>query len=305
MTKRSIVVLGDVNVDILVRLPDRAREGSLAAVPEPELFGGGTGGNTSVALARLGLPVAFVGMIGDDLYGRDVRAGLEAEGVDLSGLCVTSEYPTATVIAIGNPMATGRGGLAAEGGAHAPAPRRPRSAPDRAGGVAATTGMCLDQRPVSDALLRGMRIARDAGVPVSLDLNLRLVSEGTWREGQREAVGAGGRAGGCGAWLGRERSSADRRGLGGGRRARCPAGGARRSHGSARRARSARGRAAGDHPRLLGRGGGHARRGDAFNGDISRGGWPASASQTQSAGEQSRACRSRESVRAQRRHARS
>lgn len=103
MTKRSIVVLGDVNVDILMRLPDRAREGSLAAVPEPELFGGGTGGNTSVALARLGLPVAFVGMIGDDLYGRDVRAGLEAEGVDLSGLCVTSEYPTATVIAIVQP----------------------------------------------------------------------------------------------------------------------------------------------------------------------------------------------------------
>lgn len=191
MTKRSIVVLGDVNVDILVRLPDRAREGSLAAVPEPELFGGGTGGNTSVALARLGLPVAFVGMIGDDLYGRDVRAGLEAEGVDLSGLCVTSEYPTATVIAIVQP--DGDRVVVVwppRGGAHTRL--RPEDLDPRQIEQAAwlhTTGMCLDQRPVSDALLCGMRIARDAGVPVSLDLNLRLeLSEGTWREGQREAV---------------------------------------------------------------------------------------------------------------------
>ena len=74
MTERSIVVLGDVNVDLLIRLPDRSTNGKLAAVPVPELCGGGTGGNTSVALARLGMPVAFVGMTGSDLYGRDGRS---------------------------------------------------------------------------------------------------------------------------------------------------------------------------------------------------------------------------------------
>jgi fructokinase/2-dehydro-3-deoxygluconokinase len=34
--------------------------------------------------------------------------------------------------------------------------------------------MCLRQAPIASSVLAGMRIARDAGVPVSLDLNLRL-----------------------------------------------------------------------------------------------------------------------------------
>ncbi len=37
-----------------------------------------------------------------------------------------------------------------------------------------TTGMCLRAAPVAESVLAAMRIARDAGVPVSIDLNLRL-----------------------------------------------------------------------------------------------------------------------------------
>lgn len=191
MTERSIVVLGDVNVDLLIRLPDRSTNGKLAAVPVPELCGGGTGGNTSVALARLGMPVAFVGMTGSDLYGRDVQADLAAEGVDISGLRVRDDVATPTVIAVVQP--NGERVVVVwpvTGGAHTHL--RPEDLDPRQIEQAAwlhTTGMCLDQRPVSDALLRGMRIAHNAGVPVSLDLNLRLeLSGGTWRPGQREAV---------------------------------------------------------------------------------------------------------------------
>jgi fructokinase/2-dehydro-3-deoxygluconokinase len=37
-----------------------------------------------------------------------------------------------------------------------------------------TTGMCLRAAPVASSVLAAMRMARDAGVPVSVDLNLRL-----------------------------------------------------------------------------------------------------------------------------------
>ncbi len=191
MTVRPVVVLGDANVDLIVRLPDRATNGKLASTPLPELCGGGTGANTAVALARLGLPAAFIGMIGADLYGRDIQADLSAEGVDLSGLCVRSDVSTPTVIAVVQPDGDRVVVVwPVTGGAHTHL--RPEDLDPAQIAQAAwlhTTGMCLDQRPVSDAVLYGMQIAHEAGVPVSLDLNLRLeLSEGQWRPGQREAV---------------------------------------------------------------------------------------------------------------------
>lgn len=191
MTARPVVVLGDANVDLIVRLPDRAADGQLASTPLPELCGGGTGANTAVALARLGLPVAFVGMIGDDLYGRDIQADLAAERVELSGLRVRSDVPTPTVIAVVQPDGDRVVVIwPVTGGAHTRlGPEDLDPAQIARAAWLHTTGMCLDQQPVADAVLYGMQIAREAGVPVSLDLNLRLeLGEGGWRPGQRQAV---------------------------------------------------------------------------------------------------------------------
>lgn len=48
--------------------------------------GGGPAATAAVAASRLGLPAAFVGMIGDDEEGDRIVAGLEREGVDASGV---------------------------------------------------------------------------------------------------------------------------------------------------------------------------------------------------------------------------
>ena len=45
---------------------------------------GGSPFNVAVGLARLGLPVAFIGGVSGDRFGRRLRAALEAEGVHLS-----------------------------------------------------------------------------------------------------------------------------------------------------------------------------------------------------------------------------
>lgn len=54
---RPVVVLGDVNVDLTLRVPDRAAPNGARTLREPELTAGGTAGNTAAALARLGVPV--------------------------------------------------------------------------------------------------------------------------------------------------------------------------------------------------------------------------------------------------------
>lgn len=53
--------------------------------------GGGPAATAAVAAARLGVRAAFVGTVGDDANGSAILAGLEQEGVDVSGV---SRHPT-------------------------------------------------------------------------------------------------------------------------------------------------------------------------------------------------------------------
>ncbi len=70
MNAKPVVVVGDANVDLVIRLPDRPKQAADLTQSVPQLFGGGSAANTAVALARLGVRTAFVGAIGDDGYGR-------------------------------------------------------------------------------------------------------------------------------------------------------------------------------------------------------------------------------------------
>lgn len=73
-----VVVLGDIVVDIVIK-PD----GSIRMASDTESYIrlglGGAGANTAVNLARLGVPTAFVGRIGDDELGRVALSALEQE----------------------------------------------------------------------------------------------------------------------------------------------------------------------------------------------------------------------------------
>src|SRR5436190_12082317 len=77
-----IVVAGESLIDLLVR-PD----GAVLATP------GGGPFNTARALGRLGVPVAFLGRLSTDAFGRILRARLVDDGVDL-GLARTTDDPT-------------------------------------------------------------------------------------------------------------------------------------------------------------------------------------------------------------------
>jgi sugar/nucleoside kinase (ribokinase family) len=189
---RPVVVLGDLNADLTIQLPVRGSPGTSAgAVGEPVLTGGGTAGNTAAALGRLGAPVVFHGAVGDDGFGRTVASELRAGGVDTRGLVVTGDAPTCQVIALLEP----------DGGRHlvvwphdmgALARFSPADVDDGLVEGAAwlhTTGMCLRHEPVASAVLEALRVARDAGVPTSLDLNLRLELWGL-PSAVRDAVGA-------------------------------------------------------------------------------------------------------------------
>jgi sugar/nucleoside kinase (ribokinase family) len=185
-----VLVVGDANVDLVMHLPVPGAPGEIHA----SLVGGGTGANTAVALARLGLPVCFAGTVGGDRYGRWIAEDLAREGVDTRGLVVRADAFTPTVVIVVEANGERHAALCPpDGWAHTLL--RPDDLPDSliaGAGWLHTTGMCFRALPVREAVLDAMRRARAAGATVSVDLNLRLELWG-WdddlRRTVREAVG--------------------------------------------------------------------------------------------------------------------
>ncbi len=172
----QIVVIGDANVDLLVHLPDRTSGELDLSNSVPQLHGGGSAANVAVALARLDLSVAMVGSLGDDGYGRWVRDDLARENVATGGLCLLEDAFTPMVLALIEP-----GGerlvvvWPPQNGAHLLLPMDGIDHTLISGGDwLHTTGVCLRASPARETILFAMKSARESGVTVSLDLNLRL-----------------------------------------------------------------------------------------------------------------------------------
>lgn len=185
----SVVVIGDVNVDLEILLPER-RGPTPHANPEPRLYGGGSAANTAAALARLGVECRFVGTVGDDSYGRFAAASLAEGGVDTTSLSTVAGAPTVMVITAVRP--DGERLIYVwppTGGAHGALQIETAVAAVPAANWLHVSGICLRLSPARDAVLAAMEQAQAHNVPVSFDLNLRLENWG-WHDGFRSVVEA-------------------------------------------------------------------------------------------------------------------
>ncbi|GEK80249.1 sugar kinase [Agrococcus baldri] len=88
----SVVTIGE-SLGLLVA----SRLGRLELVPSMDLHFGGAESNVAIGLARLGVPVTWMGRLGDDAIGRLVERQLRAEGVTPS-ITRDAEAPTALML---------------------------------------------------------------------------------------------------------------------------------------------------------------------------------------------------------------
>ncbi len=91
----AIVVLGSANMDLVVRQPRLPRPGETMFGSDFSTVPGGKGLNQAVAAARAGGDVAFLGAIGADAFGEDLRRCLERDGIATDALAVV-DAPTGT-----------------------------------------------------------------------------------------------------------------------------------------------------------------------------------------------------------------
>jgi ribokinase len=81
-SKPSILVIGSVNMD-LVLMSEKVPVGGETVLGESYAYiPGGKGANQGVAAARLGADVTFVGRVGEDANGKELKGNLQKEGIN-------------------------------------------------------------------------------------------------------------------------------------------------------------------------------------------------------------------------------
>ena len=107
MMQPSVVVIGAASLDMKGRsdtplVEGTSNPGSIRISP------GGVGRNVAENLARLGVSTMLLSAVGDDSVGKYLLDATNAGGVDVSRLIVSSEFPSASYLAVvddnGNPV---------------------------------------------------------------------------------------------------------------------------------------------------------------------------------------------------------
>ena len=93
-----VFVAGSINMDVVATADRHPRIGETVLGKEILYFPGGKGANQAVAAAKLGAPTMLLGRLGTDAFGRDLKAFLAGQGIDLSLVRETPEAHSGTAI---------------------------------------------------------------------------------------------------------------------------------------------------------------------------------------------------------------
>jgi fructokinase len=180
----KIVTLGEVVSDIYRAEGESPVELPFIARP------GGAPANVAVAASRLGSEAAFIGSVGEDLFGDFILRALESEGVQTSGV-VRQKPPTRTSLAFVEISDTGDRSFTFY--RSSPAADELLSSEDVMEEIVSGASFVnfgsipLIREPVRSATRRLAEIANELDIPVAFDVNFR---EHLWEnpEVAREAV---------------------------------------------------------------------------------------------------------------------
>jgi ribokinase len=162
--KKPIVVVGSINMDFVVKAPEIPRPGETLTGTEFQTHFGGKGANQAVAIARLGYPVAMIGMVGSDTHGEQLKSSLKDVGV---GIDAVSTVEGSSGVASITVSASGENAIVVVAGANA------RVSPDyldRHEETIKNAGMILAQLEIPiETIARLAELCERHRVPLILD----------------------------------------------------------------------------------------------------------------------------------------
>ena len=158
----AVAVLGSVNMDLVAYVDEVPGGGETVTGTDFRQVPGGKGANQAVAAARAGARVAFLGAVGDDLFGAELRADLREKHIDVTGLRTVPG-----VSGVAHIVVDGRGGnrIIVVPGANGEVTGVPEEHRSLLEGVDA---LLLQLELPMEAVTAGARLGREKGVPVYL-----------------------------------------------------------------------------------------------------------------------------------------
>jgi ribokinase len=96
--RKKILVLGNSNVDFVLRIPRFHQSGETILAESLNIFFGGKGANQAIAAKRLGGDVDFITKVGNDHYGKSYRRHLMKNGLDQKLILEDKKLPTGTAV---------------------------------------------------------------------------------------------------------------------------------------------------------------------------------------------------------------
>jgi len=96
--KKSIVVVGTLNMDLVVQAQRHPKPGETLLGTAFNTYPGGKGANQAVAAARLGAKVELVGRVGQDAFGEALLEAATNGGVDCRSVQRDAEAPSGVAV---------------------------------------------------------------------------------------------------------------------------------------------------------------------------------------------------------------
>ena len=94
MTVPQVMVIGDINIDAVIAASEYPPEGGEAVVERTDFRLGGSGCNTAVILAKLGVKTLHVGNLGTEPLGQMAMSYIRSAGIDTELLRQKAEFQT-------------------------------------------------------------------------------------------------------------------------------------------------------------------------------------------------------------------
>lgn len=160
----DIIVMGSINMDIVVECYAFPKSGDNAFCQSIHLTAGGKGNNQAVSAAHYGKSVCFIGCVGDDDPGRQLRDNLRQHGIDDRHLIIKKHEKTGSCVALLEP--TGDNTLLVNNGANLAF-----GATEVSNAFENVRGhiLLIQMETSKESVLAAMRIAKARGMLVILD----------------------------------------------------------------------------------------------------------------------------------------
>lgn len=162
---KTLTILGSINADHVIHVPHFPQPGETLSGHHYHIVFGGKGANQAVAAARLGAKVNFIGCIGNDDIGLQMKTSFQQQGINTD--CITTIAHEMTGIAMIQVADNGENSIVISAGAnaHLNTTLVEQFTPQ----ITAADALLMQLETPLDAVIYAAKIARQAGKPVILN----------------------------------------------------------------------------------------------------------------------------------------